>query len=38
MGTLAAAALALVLLSLLNGDWVEGLLRGLLLRAFTVDW
>ncbi|GAB3000363.1 DUF4244 domain-containing protein [Saccharothrix stipae] len=37
IGTLAAAALALLLFSLLSGDWVEGLLRGLLQRAFTVD-
>ncbi|MEU4445148.1 DUF4244 domain-containing protein [Actinosynnema sp. NPDC050801] len=37
IGTLAAAALALLLFSLMSGDWVEGLLRGLVLRAFTVD-
>ncbi|WP_123748187.1 DUF4244 domain-containing protein [Saccharothrix texasensis] len=37
MGTLAAAALGLLLYSLLSGDWVEGLIRALLVRAFTVD-
>jgi hypothetical protein len=37
IGTLAAAALALLLYSLMSGDWVQGLLRALLQRAFTVD-
>ncbi|XVS64799.1 DUF4244 domain-containing protein [Actinosynnema sp. CA-299493] len=37
IGTLAAAALGLLLYSLMSGDWVQGLLRALLVRAFTVD-
>ena len=37
IGTLAAAALALLLYSLMSGDWVQGLLQALLQRAFTVD-
>jgi uncharacterized membrane protein YccC len=37
IGTLAAAALGLVLYSLITGGWVQDLLRALLLRAFTVD-
>ncbi|MFI9008949.1 DUF4244 domain-containing protein [Actinosynnema sp. NPDC053489] len=37
IGTLAAAALALLLFALINGGWVEGLLRALLERAFTVS-
>ncbi|WP_342751489.1 DUF4244 domain-containing protein [Saccharothrix carnea] len=37
IGTLAAAALALLLFALMSGDWVQELLRALVLRAFTVD-
>ncbi|NUS62394.1 MAG: DUF4244 domain-containing protein [Saccharothrix sp.] len=37
IGTLAAAALGLVLYSLISGGWVQELLRALLVRAFTVD-
>ncbi|MER5266168.1 DUF4244 domain-containing protein [Actinosynnema sp. NPDC002837] len=37
IGTLAATAIALLLYSLMSGDWVEGLLRALVQRAFTVD-
>ncbi|MCE6999609.1 DUF4244 domain-containing protein [Saccharothrix sp. S26] len=37
IGTLAAAALALLLYSLMSGDWVQGLVQALLQRAFTVD-
>ncbi|MFD0199751.1 MULTISPECIES: DUF4244 domain-containing protein [Saccharothrix] len=37
IGSLAAAALALLLFSLMSGDWVEGLLRALIVRAFAVD-
>ncbi|MFE9743944.1 DUF4244 domain-containing protein [Saccharothrix saharensis] len=37
IGTLAAAALALLLYSLISGDWVQVLLKALLQRAFTVD-
>lgn len=37
IGTLAAAALALLLYSLLSGDWLHGVLQALLMRAFTVD-
>ncbi|MEU4763725.1 DUF4244 domain-containing protein [Actinosynnema sp. NPDC023794] len=37
IGTLAAAALALLLYSLMSGTWVQGLLQALLRRAFTVD-
>ncbi|MBB5956719.1 hypothetical protein FHS29_003305 [Saccharothrix tamanrassetensis] len=35
IGTLAAAGFAALLLALLGGDWVEGLLRGLLQQALT---
>lgn len=37
IGTLAAAALGLVLYSLISGGWVQELLRALLVRAFTVE-
>ncbi|MGW4111625.1 DUF4244 domain-containing protein [Actinosynnema sp. NPDC004786] len=37
IGTLAAAAFALLLYSLLRGDWVLELLQDLLRRAFVVD-
>ncbi|MFJ6670183.1 DUF4244 domain-containing protein [Actinosynnema sp. NPDC091369] len=37
IGTLAAAALALLLYSLISGDWIQVLLQELLRRAFTVD-
>ncbi|CAL9654074.1 hypothetical protein SUDANB95_06689 [Actinosynnema sp. ALI-1.44] len=35
IGTLAAAGLATLLLVILKGDWVMGLLQGLLHKAFT---
>ncbi|WP_082403308.1 DUF4244 domain-containing protein [Saccharothrix sp. NRRL B-16348] len=37
IGTLAAAALGLLLYSLLSGGWARELLQALLLRSFTVD-
>ncbi|WP_425473831.1 DUF4244 domain-containing protein [Saccharothrix saharensis] len=37
IGTLAAAALGLLLYSLISGDWMQVLLKALLQRAFTVD-
>lgn len=37
IGTLAAAAFALLLYSLLSGDWALGLLQDLLRGAFVVD-
>ena len=37
IGTLAAAALAMVLYGIVNGDWVVELVRDLLHRALTVE-
>ncbi|MFD1151693.1 DUF4244 domain-containing protein [Saccharothrix hoggarensis] len=37
IGTIAAAGLAVLLYSLISGDWALGLLQGLLQRAFTVS-
>nr|WP_158848132.1 DUF4244 domain-containing protein [Saccharothrix deserti] len=37
IGTIAAAGLAVLLYSIVTGDWTLNLLQGLLQRAFTVD-
>ncbi|WP_447005255.1 DUF4244 domain-containing protein [Saccharothrix isguenensis] len=37
IGTLAAAGFAMLLYSVITGDWTLGLLQGLVQRAFTVN-